>query len=1020
MKIWSEIKKPKTFIFIIIILIIGSLAIFFNGYAKKAAVKAYDWFMGVIDPPYGAERIARDDMLLSEYIGEIKEVGNIRAMEVSVPERDLRESPEGSYEDYVIPQLNIQLQYAKDSGFTHILYKTSLYSDKDFDVLGYLRDQCYGMGLKLIMETDLLLLHESNDEGAYAAERYAPVFETNRGNFWQRLIFPEREAKRIAVSGIDPNWIYIADGGAKRLNPSYDGVRNFTIAELDKVLEIYTPDYLLIKAPAYNVKNLNEQEVAARFENLSREEIRRRSTQLEVLEVSKLLSEKYPEILFGVRADRVWLTSAQSENGIAISADYSDFEKGSADTVEWCKRAYLDYIVIDNEEPIAENDEFLTSIEWWRSIEKQTGVRLVCGYTAELIGNSTAWSDYYELANQYDLAVKNGCVGGIFRNYAALEANPDEAALLYMVFSDTIDFEIADEELKITSPSNGVTVDVPVIAVSGTCDNNFPIYINGKNIDPTERGFFATDVELNPGKNEINIEHKGKRLTLTVNYNIVIVKEVAPTGLLSVMGGSTVEYSVIARKGAKVTGSLNGKSVRFTEQKLATEDTSGESVFSLFVGEFTVPEAKEEEYSIGAAKITASYEGFTKTLKGASVTVQPLPKTYGNIAVVKIPKAESFRAEPANSDTSLPQYFWLPEGTRDYIVGESVYSGDDGTKKYYTLKCGLRVYQDDVTLEEGSVAVNKTKSISVVDAGRYTYVTFVNNEKVPFTLNMKGLYPAYDTDATKASSEDFTKLEIVMFNSSGKAAVTGGATSPLMSYVDATENAKNETVTYSFKLRKAGGFYGFASYYDENGNLVIRFRNPISAANGRLDGVRICIDAGHGGVDAGASGFNSVKEAEENLKVAMALKTQFESLGATVYMTRTTNQSYTNGVPITSENLRQPRIELISSFNADILISVHHNWHNVSSASGTEALYFYGFNQGLAQSVSDHMASVSGMVNRGGKYQNVFVYRAHEYMSILLECGFLSNVYDSQWLAGPGNTERLARAVSGGVIKYFS
>lgn len=1020
MKIWSEIKKPKTFILLIILLIIGSVAIFFNGYARKLAVDAYDWFIGIVNPVDGAERIAADSELILNYRGSVADIGNIRAMEISLPERDLRELPEGDYEDYVLPQLNIQLQYAKDSGFTHILYKTSLYSKKDFDVLGYIRDQSYGMGLKLIMETDLLLLHESNDEGAYEAERFAPVFEVDRGNFWQRLLFPKRTPKQVAVSGIDPNWVYIADGGAKRINPAYEEARDFTVQELEKALEVYTPDLFLLQAPVYNVKNLYEKDVLEKYPDLSREQVRRRSTQLEVLSVSKLLAEKYPDIFFGVRADKVWRSSSEDALGIAIENDYSDYGRGSADTLEWCKKGYLDFIVIDNDKTIAENNDFATTLSWWKNVEQQTGVRFVSGYTAEYFGSSEAWSDYYELANQYDLAVKSGCIDGIFRDYNSLAANPDEASLLYMVFSNTIDFGIADEELKLVSPSDGVTVDVPEIAVSGTCDNNFPILINGNKIEPTERGFFATDIELEPGKNEITVEHKGKTVTLTVNYNIVIVKDIAPTGLLSVMGGSTVEYSVTARKGAKVTGILDGKTVKFTEHKLATEDTSGESVFALFVGQFRVPESKEEEYSIGSARITASYGGFTKTLKGASVTVLPIPKTYGNIAVVKVPKAESFRAEPANSDTSLPQYFWLPEGTMDYIVGESVYNGDDGSKKYYTLKCGLRVYQDDVTLQEGSVPVNETKSLTVVDSGRYTYLTFENSQKVPYTLKMNGLFPAGDTDATKATVNSFDTLDIVMFNSSGDAEIIGGSSSSLMSFKKATKNTQADTVTYTFDLRSNGGFYGFISYYDDNGNLVIRLRNPIVSKGGRLEGLRICLDAGHGGVDSGASGFNSVKEADENLKVAMALKTELEALGATVYMTRMNNQTYTNGVPITSENLRQPRIDLIASFNVDILISVHHNWHNVSSASGTEALYFYGFNQGLAQSVSDQMAAVSGMVNRGGKYQNVFVYRSHEFMSILLECGFLSNVYDSQWLTGAGNTEKLAKAVVKGMIDYFS
>ena len=137
-------------------------------------------------------------------------------------------------------------------------------------------------------------------------------------------------------------------------------------------------------------------------------------------------------------------------------------------------------------------------------------------------------------------------------------------------------------------------------------------------------------------------------------------------------------------------------------------------------------------------------------------------------------------------------------------------------------------------------------------------------------------------------------------------------------------------------------------------------------------------------------------------------------------MTRTNNQAYVDGTPITSSTLRDKRLELIDSFGIDLLISVHHNYSPYSSGNGTEALYFYGFNQELAQTLADSMAKASGMKNRGGKYQNVFVYRNHDFMSVLLECGFLSNPSDSQWLLADGNTAKLAKAIAEGVVKYFS
>lgn len=377
---------------------------------------------------------------------------------------------------------------------------------------------------------------------------------------------------------------------------------------------------------------------------------------------------------------------------------------------------------------------------------------------------------------------------------------------------------------------------------------------------------------------------------------------------------------------------------------------------------------------------------------------------------------ETFVPVPDNSDTSLPQYFWLPQGTVDYIVSESAYSADP-TLKYFTLRSGLRVYQHDAKVDE-SATILKTKLVAAKaeSIGKYTYFTVAASQKTPYRVRMNGLFDGDETDKT-ANCSNFTSIDFIFTDAQGAPEVLFGD-NPLFSAASVTANAEDNTVTYSFTLKRRGIFCGYNSYFDESGNLVIRMHNPPDVSNGRLDGTVVCIDVGHGGYDTGASGY--LIETDENLKVALSLRERLTALGASVYMTRDNHETYTDGTRITSATYSAHRIQLISSFDPDILISVHHNSYTDPSAHGTEALYFYGFNQALAQKVSDNMASVSGMRNRGGKYQNVFVYRNHDFMSILLECGFVSNKEDSEWLAGEGNTDKLTGAVADALISYFS
>lgn len=397
-------------------------------------------------------------------------------------------------------------------------------------------------------------------------------------------------------------------------------------------------------------------------------------------------------------------------------------------------------------------------------------------------------------------------------------------------------------------------------------------------------------------------------------------------------------------------------------------------------------------------------------------SVEQMEYPQGKVVRMTSVKSETFIPVPDNSDTSLPQCFWLPQGTVDYVTSESAYSANPNLK-YYTLRSGQRVYQHDTEiLENSSLLTNRILAAKLDTVDKYTYFTLGVSQKTPYRVVMKGLFDGDMTDKT-ADCSTFTGVDFIFSSSQGAPAVSLEG-NPLFSEVTIIENKEEATVTYSFTLKRAGMFCGYNSYFDADGNLVIRMHNPPIVTDGRLDGTVICIDVGHGGYDVGASGY--LVESDENLKVALSLRAKLEELGATVYMTRDNHETYSDGTRIYSETYTAHRVNLISSFDPDILISVHHNSFTDPSANGTEALYFYGFNQALAQKVSDGMAAVSGMRNRGGKYQNVFVYRSHDFMSFLIECGFVSNEGDSAWLSGDGNTDKLTGAVADALISYFS
>jgi|GEM_PF-3318771 len=89
-----------------------------------------------------------------------------------------------------------------------------------------------------------------------------------------------------------------------------------------------------------------------------------------------------------------------------------------------------------------------------------------------------------------------------------------------------------------------------------------------------------------------------------------------------------------------------------------------------------------------------------------------------------------------------------------------------------------------------------------------------------------------------------------------------------------------------------------------------------------LTGIRIGIDAGHGGIDTGAIA-NGILERDVNLTTALAAREFFEADGATVVMTRETNTSFSEAGSGRTELVARARF--FNAHDVDYMISVHHN-----------------------------------------------------------------------------------------------
>ena len=157
----------------------------------------------------------------------------------------------------------------------------------------------------------------------------------------------------------------------------------------------------------------------------------------------------------------------------------------------------------------------------------------------------------------------------------------------------------------------------------------------------------------------------------------------------------------------------------------------------------------------------------------------------------------------------------------------------------------------------------------------------------------------------------------------------------------------------------------------------------------------IVIDAGHGGVDGGATSCTGVLESQFNLEIALKLEDLMHLLGYKTKMIRRTDISvYTSGETIAAKkvsDLRQ-RVKLVMETDNPVLISIHQNTFSDSRYSGAQV--FYGekgeeFARVLQQSL---VAYTDNGNNRAAKTADgIYLMQHINCIGVLVECGFLSN-----------------------------
>ncbi len=218
----------------------------------------------------------------------------------------------------------------------------------------------------------------------------------------------------------------------------------------------------------------------------------------------------------------------------------------------------------------------------------------------------------------------------------------------------------------------------------------------------------------------------------------------------------------------------------------------------------------------------------------------------------------------------------------------------------------------------------------------------------------------------------------------------------------------------------------------------------------------IVVDAGHGGIDPGATGVSGVLEKELVLKYALELQKQLEATGKyRVQLTRETDVF----IPL------RDRYSIAEDGGADLFISLHANIHPKASIRGASVFTLsekgadsdaeaaglaakenaadalagiadsddvavilgdlmrretMNLSKNLANRLVDEVGHEAKLLKNTHRYANFAVLRSPTVPSVLIEIGYLSNSTEEEQLRSKKHRKAVAGAILRAIDGYFS
>lgn len=230
---------------------------------------------------------------------------------------------------------------------------------------------------------------------------------------------------------------------------------------------------------------------------------------------------------------------------------------------------------------------------------------------------------------------------------------------------------------------------------------------------------------------------------------------------------------------------------------------------------------------------------------------------------------------------------------------------------------------------------------------------------------------------------------------------------------------KNMIGMVPFYLLFLIGFLGIANWFSNARTTAVQ-TNPVQREH------TIVIDAGHGGIDGGATSCSGVLESALNLEISLRLNDLLQLLGMETVMIRTTDTSvYTEGNTIAAQKVSdlKERVRIVSETENAILVSIHQNTFSDSRYGGAQV--FYATTEGSRELAHLLQSSLTATVNPGSnrkckKADGVYLMEHIDTTGVLLECGFLSNPEEEAKLRSEDYQKKLCCVIASVLSQHLN